>query len=197
MDLNHGIAPSEQRWMMDMGILRATTRLTLLLGAFVLLAVAALAAVEAKPAQATMCVVNCWTEDGKWAGGGGIGGGDGGGDPDDGIGGGSGSVGEIPDTAPSGTGWGDARLATEEDARGTCEDTCESLMEYAIDVCKVLHGGNLTRKALCYGAAMATYGACLKACVTYSEFRDKWDQQTNERAEEKLCRAKPSLPQCQ
>jgi len=177
-----------------MGILRAPTRLAVLFMAALLLAVAALAAVEAKPAQATMCMVNCWTEDGTWAGGG-FGGGDGGGDPDDGIGGGSGSVGEIPDTAPSGNGWGDARLATEDDARGVCEDTCDSLMQYAIDVCKVLHEGSPTRKALCYAAAMATYGACLKACATYSEFRDKWDEETN-LGEERVCRAKPSLPQC-
>jgi hypothetical protein len=180
--------------MTDMGILRAPTRLAVLFMAALLLAVAALAAVEAKPAQATMCMVNCWTEDGTWAGGG-FGGGDGGGDPDDGIGGGSGSVGEIPDTAPSGNGWGDARLATEDDARGVCEDTCDSLMQYAIDVCKVLHEGSPTRKALCYAAAMATYGACLKACATYSEFRDKWDEETN-LGEERVCRAKPSLHQC-
>ena len=95
-----------------MDILQAVTRLTVLVGAVVLLAVAALATVQAQPASASMCMVDCWDDDGGWAGGGGLGGGDGGGDPGDGIGGGSGGgpVGEIPDHSPSGTGWNDPRL---------------------------------------------------------------------------------------
>ena len=68
--------------------------------------------VVAQPAQAAMCMVDCFDEDGGWQGGGGLGGsgdsGDGPGGSDGGRVGGGGYAGFNPDsTAPDGTGWSD------------------------------------------------------------------------------------------
>lgn len=72
-------------------------------------------AANGSPATAAMCMVDCWSEDGGWAGGGGLGGnpntGTGGGGSDHGRVGSGGYEGPRLDRyAPSGNGWNDSRL---------------------------------------------------------------------------------------
>lgn len=84
-------------------------------------------ALAAPPATAAMCMVDCWDEDGGWAGGGGLGGGNdtgsGAGGSDGGRVGSGGYEGYNPDTtAPSGTGWDDPRLPPHDGKDAGTED---------------------------------------------------------------------------
>jgi hypothetical protein len=112
------IRSNQMKGVIDVNLLGVTRRRVTMCAVGLLLAVAGLAAVQVQSASADMCMADCWTDDGGWSGGGGLGGGDGGGDANDGVGGGNGDgpVGGVPDNSPSGTGWGDDRLANDEDA---------------------------------------------------------------------------------
>ncbi len=83
--------------------------------AFTMAGIAGVTSMTSPPATAAMCMVDCWTEDGGWAGGGGLGGnpntGTGGGGSDGGRVGSGGYEGPNLDRyAPSGNGWNDSRL---------------------------------------------------------------------------------------
>lgn len=82
------------------------------MGALVLAVLGATSLTAVQPASAAMCMVNCWSEDGRWDGGGGLSGGGGGntgsgaGGSDGGRVGGGGYEGVDPGgSAPSGDGW--------------------------------------------------------------------------------------------
>lgn len=171
-------------------------------------------AMSAAPASALMCMVDCWTEDGGWAGGDGLfdrnpnTGSDAGGS-DDGRVGGGGYEGASPDGhAPSGNGWGDPRLPEDSSSPQPSAERAEVL---TTDVDKLLDdfldAGNLTEAIEALKEAQADRDDVFDDPDSTPAERDAAQQKVdsaeervnhkmNDNDQESACAGKSSLPWC-